>query len=371
MACVLEVLRGETSCQPVALAEWQDAFRVAEQEAILPYFAARLRHSGAPLPCPIQDDLARAEQQAARNSFWWTSELRGILRAFAAAAIPVIPLKGPMLAERIYGRIDLRQSGDLDLLVRPPHIGSANSLLEKLGFSTHCKASDYHYSWRRGTTVVELHFDVENPLRFNFDTAAAWKRAKPRDFLGQSVWQFAPSDELLFLCIHGVRHTFICLTYVLDVFLGLNCLAPEIDPTVYEHGPAARLRPLIVLGRAMAMRLDPRSNPALELRVSAQTTAHLEKLADRRWKALVEDPSASFDGPNRHLFYLGIYLETATTATGRLRLIARDIRALAKILTQADFEFAARFGVKQIGLVWMLRQFRILAKLCRLRLATK
>jgi len=187
IACVLDGLRGETNRRQIELSEWQDAFQVAEQEGILPFFAATLRQCGATLPNAILDDLARAEQEAARTSFWWTSELRGILQAFAAAAILVIPLKGPMLAERIYGGINLRGSRDLDLLVSPPDTGSASSLLEKLGFATLSRPDDCHYSWHRGTTLVELHFYVGNPIDFNFDVAGAWRRAKPRDFLGQAV----------------------------------------------------------------------------------------------------------------------------------------------------------------------------------------
>jgi hypothetical protein len=40
-------------------------------------------------------------------------------------------------------------------------------------------------------------------------------------------------------------------------------------------------------------------------------------------------------------------------------------------MTQGDFDLAARLGVKQPALIWMLRQFRLLAHLCGLRFATK
>jgi hypothetical protein len=370
MACVLDVLRGETNRRPVALTEWQDAFQVAEHENILPYFAATLRQSGVPLPAPIQDNLAVAEREAARNSFWWTSELRGILQAFAARAIPVVPLKGPMLAERIYGGINLRQSCDLDLLVMPQHIGSANSLLEKLGFTSSSSPIGFHYLWHRGTTCVELHFDVVDQRDFNFDTVGACRRARPREFLGQPVLQFAPTDELLYLCLHGVRHHFKRLTYVLDIVLALNCLTPEIDSTAYEVGPAARLRRLIVLGSAMAMRLDPRCNFALELHESAKTAAHIEKLANKRWTVLLQGRGTAFDWLDQEQFYL----QTEATTTGPLR---RQLRILADLpirvtrTSQSDFNFAARFGVKQPALVWMLRQFRLLARLCGRRFAIK
>lgn len=367
MACVLEVLRGEANRRPIALAEWHNAFEIAELEAVLPYFSARLRQSGATLPGPVEDSLARAEQQAARNTFWWTSELRGILQAFTAKAIPVIPLKGPMLAERIYGSITLRQSCDLDILVRSQDLDSASSLLQKLGFTLNCGPGGCDSSWSRGTTFVELHFDVENPRVFNFDIAGAWKRATQRDFLGQGVWQFAPSDELLYLCLHGVKHRFERLSLVLDIARALNCLTPEIDPAVYERGPAAKLRPLIVLGRAIAMRLDPHCNPALQLRESPKTAEHMENLAGRRWNVLLQGPYIPLNWLNQH----GFYLETESTMRGRLLRLAGDLSILTTRTIQPDIDFAARFGIEMPFMVWILRQFRLLSKFCGLRFATK
>ena len=362
MDCVLDVLRGEPIRPDITNSEWQHAFQVAVEEKVLPYFAAKLRQSGANLPDLIAQDLARIEQTTARSNFWWTSELRGILQAFALEALPVIPLKGPMLAQRIYGSTDLRISRDLDLLVRPGDINLACSLLEKLGFVSNSRPSDYHHSWHRGTTLVELHFDVENPLTFNFDTPAAWQRAKPQSFLGQPVLQFAPSDELLFICLHGVRHCFEQLSHILDIALALNRLSPEIDPTEYEIGPIAKLRPLIVLGCAMATRLAPLCNPELKIQVPAKTSAYMEKLADSLWTSLLQNPSPPQNWRIQHRFYL----QTEATTLGRLRRLATDLCILATRLTQLDFDFAASYGMHQPALVWILRQLRLLARLCGL-----
>ncbi|MGA2049286.1 MAG: nucleotidyltransferase family protein [Terracidiphilus sp.] len=362
MDCVLGVLRGEPVRPDVTSWEWQHAFQVAVEEKVLPYFAAKLRQSGAALPEPIMDYLMQAEQETARNSFWWVSELKGILQGFATEAIPVIPLKGPMLAERIYGSTNLRVSVDLDLLVRSADIESSCTLLVKLGFTEYARPSDYHFSWSRGTTLVELHFDVENPLTFNFDTAAAWSRAKQRDFLGQPVWQFAPSDELLFVCLHGVRHRFEFLSNVLDLVLAFRCLTPEIDSKVYEIGTAAKLRPLIVLSRAMAMRLDPRCTFGPDISVPVKTAAHMERVANKLWADMLKGPSTVSNWRIQHRFYL----EIETSIGGRLQRSATDIWILATRLTQLDFDFAASYGIHRTVLVWMLRQLRLLAQLCRL-----
>jgi hypothetical protein len=123
MQCVLELLRGEVNNRDIPLAEWQSALRVAEQENILPFFAVKFRQSDATAPGAILDKLTKVQNSAAQSGFWWTCELKGILRAFAEKAIPVLPLKGPFLAERLYGGISHRVSRDLDLLVHPSDMG--------------------------------------------------------------------------------------------------------------------------------------------------------------------------------------------------------------------------------------------------------
>jgi len=364
MDYVLDVLRGEAIRPDIRCSEWRYAFQVAEQERVLPFFAARLRHSRATLPDPILDDLSRAEQEMARSSFWWTSELRGILQAFAANALAVIPLKGPMLAERVYGGTNLRAMCDLDLLVEPQNFNAAGTLLEKLGFVPKRNPDELHLQFLRGTTLVELHFDVVNPMEFRFDTSAAWKRARRREFLGQPVWQFAASDELLLLCLHSARHHFQYLSHVLDIALALNCLTPEIDPDAYDLESTAGLRLFLFLGRAMAMHLDPLCKSGPDIRVPAKTAAHMEKIADRLWAVMLEQPSLPPNWLAQHV----LYFEAETTTAGRLWWLAKDFCILAARLTPKDFDFAAQYGVERRGLVWILRQLRLLAGLCGLRL---
>jgi hypothetical protein len=361
------VLRGEAISRPIPLVEWQDALRLADQEAILPFFMAQLRGSGTPLPDAILDELTRAESDQMRSTFLWTSELRGILQAFAAQSIPVIPLKGPMLAERIYGSTDLRVSRDLDLLVQPRDLNAAGSVLAKLGFTGDSGLDEYDHQWRRGATLVELHFDVVNPLDFRFDTASAWERAAARQFLGQPVYRFAPADELLYLCLHGVRHRFERLNHVLDVARALECLGPEIAPMAFEDGPDATLRTLILLGWAMAERLDPRCSSNLRLHLPPATTAHVEKLADQLWTDLLERRGKPLDWQAQHRFYL----EIESTTSGRLRRRIGQLGILTTRLIPEDYVFAGRLGVHQTGLVWVVRQCRLLARICGLNLATK
>ena len=86
---------------------------------------------------------------------------------FHRRGIPVISLKGPWLAERLYGDAALRSCCDLDLLVHRSDIAAAEDLLTELGFLPSGRRDDYERPFRRGSIKVELHHDVENPLAFD------------------------------------------------------------------------------------------------------------------------------------------------------------------------------------------------------------
>jgi hypothetical protein len=372
MACLLEVLRGQTGQRAVPEAEWLQAFALAGQELVLPSFVAALRRwqvegRGEALSEPVDQALIRAEQEIRVNNFWWTSELRGILAAFVAAGIPVIPLKGPMLADRIYGGSHLRMSRDLDLLVQPASRPAARRLLGELGFSSPAVPDDYHQRWNRGTTRVELHHDVENPLAFAFDTRGAWQRARPREFLGQPVLELAPADELLFVCLHGVRHRFEQISQILDVVRALRTLAPDVPAGTYLASPYNRLRPVLLIARAMAERLDPAclTEPAIRAMdpgpSGEREQFHFNRIADALWAFTLERAGVKLDWGEQHSFYLDLEI----SAPGRLARRARHALILSSRLIQSDYDFAAKFGVRSEALVWSLRQLRLLGRLRR------
>ena len=196
--------------------------------------------SAVALPEEVERRVTEAERSAVIAAFFWSSELKGLLRAFAEEGLPVIPLKGPCLAERLYGGAALRSSRDLDLLVQASHVAPADALLGRLGFAPLGHPDDYHQAWRRGSTVVELHHDVENPLAWDFAIGGAWTRAEAGVFQGVPVLRLAAADELLLLCLHGVRHRFERLNLVLDLALAFAQLSgAQARPARRDSGKLA------------------------------------------------------------------------------------------------------------------------------------
>ena len=62
--------------------------------------------------------MRRQDKANAHRALWLTLELLNIHRHLQARGLEVLPYKGPVLAEALYGNVALRQFSDLDLLVR-------------------------------------------------------------------------------------------------------------------------------------------------------------------------------------------------------------------------------------------------------------
>jgi hypothetical protein len=133
-----------------------------------------------------------------------TQGLITLLDLFETHGIPVIPYKGPVLADSIYGQVGLRWFADLDILVHQwDYHFRVTDLLVSHGWQF---TSDL--GWERtfkdasGGVQLDVHEALTHdqmPLRLDFDDA--WKRCAEVVISGKPVRTFAPSDLLIVLCV--------------------------------------------------------------------------------------------------------------------------------------------------------------------------
>ena len=104
-------------------------------------------------------------RSAARNVRLYM-ELQDTLGTFAREGIPVVALKGVVLAVLVYSEPALRPMQDVDLLVRSGDLEAADAALRGLGYASHPSRppstwyKEYHhhlapYLSSDGTVVVE------------------------------------------------------------------------------------------------------------------------------------------------------------------------------------------------------------------------
>ena len=329
---------------------------LAAQENISPWVASCLR---AQVDCgePEVDARLRAIDRDARiSAFVWSETLRSTLAEFHRRGVPVIPLKGPWLGQRLYGEAALRLYADLDLLVRRTDFSRSEELLTGLGFTAAERRDDYARTWSRDNITLELHDDVENPLAFDFGIEAAWDQAQSAGFEGVPAWLLAPSDELRFLCLHGARHRFERLSHVLDLVLAFRQLAmPRSGIQLKRYRDSERM---LALGCMMAARLDPKLAEVAADYTAIPDRRSLEETAERLWQERMREPAPPLDWRAKHFFLLSIERH----GWDRLRARVRHLRILSSRLITDDFTFAARFHLHRNWQVWMLRPVRLLLR---------
>lgn len=160
-----------------------------------------------------------------------TAELLKLHKLFARQGIPMIAVKGAVLAKQVYGDVRLREFGDLDIVIHMSDLGRTIELLLKNGFvdtfqinidpdSTYVK-SHYNYalSHKTGLFSVEIHWRLwQSEFGSLIKLEDVWQLARPVKFNDrEEVLTLTGSDLLLYLCAHGSKHQWSRLSWICDV----------------------------------------------------------------------------------------------------------------------------------------------------------
>ena len=167
-----------------------------------------------------------------------TAELFRILDDFAAAAIEVIVIKGPVTSAVAYGDPAMRSFGDIDLLLRERDIARASHAMQALGFAATVSDSAIEagkipgeYVFKRPSTnhMVEIH--TEQTFRYypkGVPIEAMFRGKREILLEGRRVPALSLTDEMVFHCVHGAKDFWERLVWICDVSaLVLN--HPELD----------------------------------------------------------------------------------------------------------------------------------------------
>lgn len=197
-----------------------------------------------------------AQAQAFRNRLL-AEELLRLLERFEHRGIPALVLKGPLLAEWLYSGLGLRAFGDLDVLVEPHQARAARTALEEAGYVPDhpgAEPSGYHWRFARGheTAVIELHWGFSTrEFYFPLEPQEVWLRRRTYPLIGQEVQSLGLEHQLLTLAVHGSRHLWKRMFWLLDLALLLR--RGEMLDTDYLWHQAGQLRSRRMLTSAIVL----------------------------------------------------------------------------------------------------------------------
>jgi hypothetical protein len=239
---------------------WDMLLDIANLERMMPLLYKNLSLiSPKKVPPDVMTHLRNEFLLNSSRNMKLTRELLFIIDNFDAKGIPIMPFKGPVLAEQVYGDIALRSFVDLDLLVPEHEYTRSEELLKSLGYLNDLKLtpaqnaaflkSEHHHRFgncKTGTSI-ELHWRISSRLfSLQPDLSGAWNRAGITTILGKKVPSFSPEDTLLILCEHGARHQWSQLSWVYDVAGMVETKKINLPHLIEQAKRVGKERPLLL-----------------------------------------------------------------------------------------------------------------------------
>jgi hypothetical protein len=236
----------------------------------------------------LQHDYALSLRQAHRQE----GEAAQVLKALAAAGVALILLKGADLRRRLYGDAAARPMVDLDLLVAPPQVRTAQEVLGSRGYTLqpHCLEprpgfrrlfrNELHYNPPPGSTLmVDLHWELRGGRHFYrlpYATLAA--RALSWDYQGLPLRVLAPEHLVLHLSLHTLSE-FKEGLQVLDLALALTRLPLDWRQLLQDAIRSGCQYPLRVILTGLAGLLPQAVPPGVLAELARHRPGGLERLA--------------------------------------------------------------------------------------------
>ena len=345
-ALLLTCLRGLPVPAPDEM-DWQSLMELATAHGVLALVYEALLEQGIEMPALFVEAAGTQKQDAERYAL----ELERLLQEFARREVEVLPLKGPALAEMLLGDALMRLCDDLDLLVRREDFARAEGVLYEMGYIARQEADDYHRKFNRGEMLVELHFAVVSPRSFVFDLDGVWHRVRQERFRNTPAFAMWQEDMVLFLCLHGLKHGFSRLIWIVDIAYALSTLPrggfEKLMLTAQRQGLE---QALLIACEFVAETLPERYSPEMEDVITG--------LPEGRSKArnAVEQIFTERAGATTDPEIWGVYVQTEASARHRW---LRRLMFLAP--TVEDYRWARRCGIPR-GVAPIVRPFRLLHK---------
>lgn len=237
---------------------WEHFVELTLHHRVYPYLYPRLAKAGDAVPPAALQRLKREYQRNTLQMLQLSGEMGALAEALAGRNIRSLFLKGPVLAQELYGDLSLRTSRDLDFLVPMEDLEQAEALLVELGYEKEedfesvlgdWKWRQHHNTYQHPATRVtaEIHWRLSPAPSKEPRFDELWERSRVSP-LGRHVRYLGPEDLFMYLAVHGARHGWSRLRWLMDIdrLLGREPGAKQTGqgPGVRPMGQGSDARPL-------------------------------------------------------------------------------------------------------------------------------
>ncbi len=264
---------------------------LARRHGILP----QLYHYSTDTEIDLSDDIISSLKnkylKMVSADLMLAAHLLKVTRALEEKGFRYIAIKGPALAQEIYGDITLRQYSDIDLLVDQDKMKEISRIIISLGYQAILPLSllerrkffelDNDFSFLHSSTGarLELHWKLfperhKMPLSFS----ELYHNSGRLVLQNREITILSPEDNLLYLSLHGAKHIFERLEWVHDLDRLIRHYT-TLDPAkAYQNAVDIEVEESFLLGIFLSQRLFDTPLPKeLQNYRSPQTDLLIEK----------------------------------------------------------------------------------------------
>jgi hypothetical protein len=214
--------------------DWKFFIVLAKHHRIYPQIFSKVNKIDSPyIPENVIQMLSQLYKRNTFQMLRMSGEMELTSKLFSDKGIRLLFLKGPVLAEDLYGDISLRTSSDLDVLIPIEKLDKVDTLLTDEGY----EKDDYiqtvlnDWKWRHHHVTylhpqkqikLEVHWRL-NPgpgLEPSFEDL--WECRRKSTITDSPVYLLGKEDLFLFLVSHGARHGWSRLRWLMDIHQLVN-----------------------------------------------------------------------------------------------------------------------------------------------------
>jgi len=255
---------------------WQDFLELAARQRVTSLLWHHLKQKNLDkvVPEAASASLHDAYRRNTMNNLLFNGELRLLLSALQTENIPLIMLKGIMLANAVYENIGLREMNDIDVLAQPEHLNKIADILIGMGYSplqpfcTNVAMQTRHHLPRfikKGYAAFEIHWNLTNPDKhYHINAHGLWERAVPIQIASYQTLTLSHEDMLLHICLHtSYLHPFTFgLRPFCDIAETINHFSSTLDwQTVADRAISQKWQRGVYLVLRLAVELTGASVP--------------------------------------------------------------------------------------------------------------
>ena len=210
--------------------DWERLLELSQYHGLVPVVFRRLSVEMDTARSPGLELLRQQDTANTHRTLWLTLELLNIHRHLQARGLEVLPYKGPILADTLYGNVALRQFSDLDLLIRSDDLPMIKTALAELGYQPGGRLAqaaerdylksgyEYTFDGARGRNLLEIKWQIlPRFYAIGFDVNDFFTRAATVTINGQRLRTLCDQDLMLVLCVHAAKHAWKQISWLCDI----------------------------------------------------------------------------------------------------------------------------------------------------------